>query len=428
MPDHVARRTEAARVAERQARLAAPRWSPIEALADDGARRALALGDADPALDRLARLATRLLGVPVALVSLVGPEGQVFPGQAGLDPGSPFERGTPLTHSFCKTVVATRGPVTTEDARRDERFSANPAVPDLDVVAYAGWPLLTSGGDALGAMCAIDVGPRSWSADDLAVLEDLAGAAVDELEGRAARQIAEEALRRDHHIAETLQQSLLPETLPTAEGVELAGRYRPSEHLIGGDWYDAFRLPGHRIGVAIGDVVGHGIEAAAAAVRLRNALRGAVLEDDHPGRVVGRLNELAHATPDAAYSSVAFGVLDVAGRTWAWSRAGHPPLIVRDATATEVDTGPRSPLLAIPEAGSAYPVATRRLERGTTLVLHTDGLVERRDRPYDDGLERLRALVEAGPEDPAALTDGLVDGMLEEPARDDVAVLAVRLR
>ena len=195
-------------------------------------RRTLGLNtvDGDPALDRLARLAARLLGVPVALVSLVDVDEQVFPGQSGL----PDTRSTPLSHSFCKTVVATREVVTTVDAREDPRFASNPAIPDLGVIAYAGWPLLTASGEALGALCAIDMQPREWSAEDVETLHDLADAAVAELEGRAARILAEQALAREAHTAATLQHAVLPGALPVMDGMQIAARYAPAENLIGG--------------------------------------------------------------------------------------------------------------------------------------------------------------------------------------------------
>ncbi|MDA0185666.1 SpoIIE family protein phosphatase [Solirubrobacter phytolaccae] len=407
-------------------------WSALELVGSTVGRVRRTLGlDAttgDPALDRLARLAARLLGVPVALVSLVDVDAQSFPGQSGLDPESPFARGTPLSHSFCKTVVATRAAVATEDARLDARFAGNLAIRDLGAIAYAGWPLVTAGGEALGALCAIDTKPRTWSADDLDTLHDLADAAVAELEGRAARILAEEALAREHHVAATLQLSLLPGALPEMPGVQIAARYAPAEHLIGGDWYDAFRLPGGRLGVAIGDVVGHGIEAAATAAQLRNALRGAALEDLHPGRVMGRLNDLAHAAPLAAFSSAVYGVFDVRARTWTWARAGHLAMLVRTPTVTAFELGPEGILLAGDPVGTEYATTVQVVEPGTTLVLYTDGLVERRDAVATERTEQLRWLVEHGPDDPEHLCQTLVERMVKPGATDDVAVVALSVK
>jgi serine phosphatase RsbU (regulator of sigma subunit) len=401
-------------------------WSALEIVGSTvgRVRRTLGMDTAagDPALDRLARLASRLLGVPVALVSLVDVDEQVFPGRSGIE-----LRSTPLSHSFCKTVVAERSVVTTADAREDPRFAANPAIQDLGVIAYAGWPLMTASGEALGALCAIDTMPHEWSAEDIATLHDLADAAVAELDGRAARILAEEALTREHHTAATLQHALLPDSLPSLPGVRIAARYAPAVNLIGGDWYDAFRLPGARLGLAIGDVVGHGIDAAATTVQLRNALRGAALEDPDPGYVMGRLSDLAHVVPVAEFSSAAYGVLDVEARTWTWARAGHLAMLVRDASATRFEAGPFGILLAGDPVGTRYATATHVLEPGTTLVLYTDGLVERREARADERVEQLRWLVEHGPEDPEHLCQTLVERMVQPGAADDVAVVAVTI-
>jgi sigma-B regulation protein RsbU (phosphoserine phosphatase) len=399
-------------------------WSALEAAGSTVGRirRTLELDHAGvPALDRLARIASRLLDVPVALVSLVDVDEQVLLGQTGL---APEIRSTPLSHSFCKTVVAERSVVTTPDARRDPRFATNLAIRDLGVIAYAGWPLTTSSGEALGAMCAIDTQPREWSPEDVQTLQELADAAVAALEGRAARIVAEQALARERHTATTLQQALLPDALPTVPGVRIAARYSPAENLIGGDWYDVFRLPGDRVGIAIGDVVGHGIDAAAIAVRLRNTLRGAALEDPHPGRVVGSLNDLVHTAPAAEWSSAAYGVLDTRARTWTWARAGHPAMLVRAAT-TAYEAGPEGILLAGEPVGTEYATTTHTLAPGTTLVLYTDGLVERRGTHQDERTEQLRWLVEHGPEDPEALCQALVERMVRPGASDDVAVIAL---
>ncbi len=142
-------------------------------------------GVADPVLDRVARLTTRLLGVPVALVSLVGDDAQHFPGLAGLGGWAGAARVTPLSHSFCQHVVATDAPLLVPDAAQDPLVRDNLARGDLGVVAYAGVPLRTAEGETLGALCAIDGSPVAWSPTQVATLEDLAAAAMAEIELRA---------------------------------------------------------------------------------------------------------------------------------------------------------------------------------------------------------------------------------------------------
>jgi diguanylate cyclase (GGDEF)-like protein/PAS domain S-box-containing protein len=159
---------------------------PVTQLLDDPVRlRALqqtGLMDAGPqeSLDRLTRLASRLLAVPIALVSLVDGERQYFAsevGMAGL-------RETPLSHSFCQHVVVTESSLVIPDARLDPELRENLAVAELGVIAYAGVPLLTSAGDALGSFCVIENSPRDWSEDDLELLRDLARSVISEIELR----------------------------------------------------------------------------------------------------------------------------------------------------------------------------------------------------------------------------------------------------
>jgi serine phosphatase RsbU (regulator of sigma subunit) len=393
----------------------------LAALAELGLDRA----EADAAFDRLARLATRLIGTPIALVSFVGESRQVFPGSAGLE--GPYERSSPLTHSFCRHVVATREPLVIRDARQDPRVAGNPAIADLGVIAYAGWPLVSPGGEALGSLCAIDTAPREWTDDDLDVLRDLADIALAAVEVRAAVRVAVRALEREHEVSRTLQASLLPEELPTCPGVVLGARYVPAENLIGGDWYDVFRLPGGRIGFAMGDVVGHGIESAATAGRLRTALRGFALEDEAPGHVLGCLADLAHARPAAAWTSVIYGILDVRRRALHWTRAGHPPPVLRTGAGVELLPGPDGPLLTILPRGCRYPEAVTPLERGATLLLYSDGLVERRGADTDVRVAELRRVLADAPEDPDALCGYVLDAMGAAPGEDDVALLALRV-
>ena len=215
----------------------------------------------DEAFERFVRLVRRQLGVPTALVSLVGPEEQVFPGAAGLPEPWQSSRRTPLTHSFCQHVVTSARPLVIEDARREPLVAGNLAVSELDVVAYAGMPLLDVEGRTIGSLCAIDSHPRRWTDDDLAVLVDLASACSSELQLRAMRERAARAaevaavewhrtrqlLEERTSVAATLQRAMLTR-LPRPATLEVAARYLPAHALdqVGGDWYDAFSAGGRR--------------------------------------------------------------------------------------------------------------------------------------------------------------------------------------
>jgi PAS domain S-box-containing protein len=159
-------------------------------LSDPARRAALArtgLLDSPPesAFDRLTRLATRVLGVPVSLVSLVDADRQFFKSAVGLAEPWASLRQTPLSHSFCQHLVGTGEPLVIPDARQDPRVSENLAIPDLGVAAYCGIPLRTRDGQVLGSFCAIDTAPRQWTPADMEVLADLAAAAMTEVELRA---------------------------------------------------------------------------------------------------------------------------------------------------------------------------------------------------------------------------------------------------
>lgn len=155
---------------------------------------------ADPGMDRFARLVTRLLRVPVSLVSLLESDRQVFPGMVGLAEPWAGQRATPLSHSFCQHVVIDGRPLILRDTREHPRTCASLAIPDLQVIAYAGMPLTDADGHVLGSLCAIDHEPREWSAEELQDLEDLTTACSVEMQLR----IATERIRQDRDHAEVL--------------------------------------------------------------------------------------------------------------------------------------------------------------------------------------------------------------------------------
>ena len=168
----------------------------------------------DESFDRYARIVRHALDVPVALVSLVERDRQVFVGAVGLEPEYQESRQTPLTHSFCQWVVHDQAPVVTSDARLDERLRDNLAIPDLGVVAYAGHPLRDHTGRIIGSLCAIDTEPREWDEAALQILGDLAAACSTEIAQRSMRTLATrtaqeaESLSRRSAVLLALSQSL----------------------------------------------------------------------------------------------------------------------------------------------------------------------------------------------------------------------------
>jgi GAF domain-containing protein len=186
-----AARTTLGTIAE-QAQASSPRANgkdPVaQAIADAGRlaalhRTGLMDSERDERFDALARIAARVLDAPIALVSLVDKDRQFWKSCIGVvkEPWA-SERGTPLSHSFCKHAVAARRPLIVDDARQDPTLRDNPAIRDLDVVAYAGIPLIGGDGNALGTLCVIDDKPRHWRAEDTALLQDIANAVIAQIE------------------------------------------------------------------------------------------------------------------------------------------------------------------------------------------------------------------------------------------------------
>ena len=232
-------------------------------------------------------------------------------------------------------------------------------------------------------------------------------------------------------LVETLQRSLLPDRLPHHPRLELAARYLPSglAPQIGGDWYDALELDRDRTAVMIGDVVGHGVRAATTMSELRNALRAFAVEGHGPGAALHQLDRVVHATfGPGMIATVLFLIIDASKGMVTISRAGHPPPALRTASGEIrfLETGGTLPL-GIDDRVSAdeaeYP-----LHPGDTLLLFTDGLVERRRESINTGFDRLRDAFRHAPTDVEALCDHVLERTVTEQAsHDDIAVLAVRV-
>lgn len=232
-------------------------------------------------------------------------------------------------------------------------------------------------------------------------------------------------------LVETLQRSLLPERLPRHPHVELAARYLPSglAPQVGGDWYDALELDSDRTAVMIGDVVGHGVRAATTMSELRNALRAFAVDGHSPGEALHKLDRVVHVTlGPGMVATVLMVVIDVAGGTVTVAAAGHPPPALRDADGNvrmlESDSAP--PLGVdnrISPKEAQYPI-----RQGDTLLLFTDGLVERRREPINVGYRRLRDAFATAPADVEAICDHVLERTISEHASDDdVAMLVVQL-
>jgi PAS domain S-box-containing protein len=258
---------------------------------------------------------------------------------------------------------------------------------------------------------------HQYTTDDLQLASELgrrAGLALDH-----ARLFA-----REHATAETLQRALLPTALPELPGHELAVRYLPSnEHdHAGGDWYDAFRLPCGRFGIAIGDVGGRGMQAAATMGQIRNALRAYALKGAGPAAVVDDLHALVAASAGAiAFVTLVYVVIDPATGTGELASAGHLPALIAGKGYLEA---PRCPPLGFSDA-PACRLGRFTLAPGDTLWLYTDGLIESRERTLDAGLDALERAAASARGSLAEIADQLLAEL--PPSRDDdIALLGLR--
>jgi len=259
----------------------------------------------------------------------------------------------------------------------------------------------------------------------------LIGTALSQALSRARQRDAERRTSQlERALSESLQRSLLTPP-PKADGLDLAVRYRSAleQVQVGGDWYDAFVLPDGRLTVAVGDVTGHDLDAAAAMGQLRNLLRGISHTLRHfPSRVLAGLDDTVYGLGVGTFATVVLADVEREGplgrRQVRWSNAGHPPpaLIAPDGTVTLLSTRPELLIGVRPNAPRTDHTIV--LEPGSSLVLYTDGLVERRGQSLDEGLAELAAAL-VGQQGSSA--DELCDHLLGAfgPTSEDDVVLAV---
>nr|WP_308288171.1 SpoIIE family protein phosphatase [Streptomyces corallincola] len=232
-----------------------------------------------------------------------------------------------------------------------------------------------------------------------------------------------------NRLALQLQHAIMPPDRTPLEvsGLRLAVRYRPAEtgHLVGGDWYDAVRLPSGQVLLCVGDVAGHGIEAATSMVVLRNALRGLAVTGAGPAQLLSWLNIVAHHLTGAVTATAVCGLYDAERRTLRWARAGHlPPVLVRDAEAGALPTLKGILLGAVPDA--VYEETELQLAAGDTLLMYTDGLIERRDRSVEESLSQLLTTAHPAPRSLDQHLDRLLTYSRSD-TDDDTCIVGIRV-
>jgi phosphoserine phosphatase RsbU/P len=348
-----------------------------------------------------------------ALLLLDSPSGQlVATAAAGLEEEVRQGVRIPVGQGFAGRVAATASPVVLDHV--DHTTVLNPILMEKGVRSLLGVPLIADG-SVIGVL---HVGtPRRFTSDDASLLQLAADRAA--LAVRSLRTVD------DRIAAEALQRSLLPSALPTVPGVQIAARYVPGSGVVGGDWYDVFVLPAGELGVVIGDVAGSGLPAAVVMGRMRSALRAYALETTDPAEVLGRLDRKMQHFEPGALATVLYMVFDPALDQAHLASAGHlaPIVAVPGQEGSLVDMA--GGLMIGVDARARRRMTTVKIEHGAVLCMYTDGLVERRDYPLDEGLARLcRAVAAEAPERVCASVMSALVG--SEPARDDIALVTLQ--
>jgi sigma-B regulation protein RsbU (phosphoserine phosphatase) len=320
----------------------------------------------------------------------------------------------PIGRGFAGRIAAEQQPVIIDQV--DHTKVLNPILLEKGICALMGVPLVT-GGEVIGVLHVGSLTSRDFTSEDLELLQlaaDRAAAAVQSLTTQA-----------DRIAATALQRSLVPSALPAVRGAELGARYIPGSGVVGGDWYDVFTLPSGQLCMVMGDVAGSGLPAAVVMGRMRSALRAYAIETPDPAEALARLDrKIQHFEPEAL-ATVLYAVIDPAFGQARISSAGHYPPVVaspgRPAELAEIT----SDLMIGAAPDAQRRVTTLQIPPGALLCFYTDGLIEQRGRPINDGLAKLCKAVTAGPPDAVcASVMGVMIG--REPARDDVALLVFR--
>jgi sigma-B regulation protein RsbU (phosphoserine phosphatase) len=380
----------------------------------DGALREL---DLEKLFEVLLRRVHDLFAIDTATVLLVDASGRRLVARAAIGLEEEVFQGVriPVGTGFAGRVAHHREPVRLDHV--DRSTVVNPLLWERGLKSLVGVPMVAQG-DLIGVLHVGSTTARRFTDEEVDLLR-LVG-------DRLATAAHAHRSRSERAAAAVLQDSLLPGSLPATASWEFAARYVPgTDSGVGGDWYDVFHLPGDRIGLVIGDVVGNGLPAAIVMGRLRSALRAYALEFTDPAEVLGKLDRKASHFENHTMATIVYAVVDTATHGMTVALAGHlPPVLAVPGRAAEFVDAPVGPPVGYNLAVTGRRSASVDVPPGALVALYTDGLVERRDSDLDSGLEVLRGSVLPAPAE-IACTRIMAALVGDRPATDDIALLTV---
>ncbi|MFI6506341.1 PP2C family protein-serine/threonine phosphatase [Streptosporangium sp. NPDC050855] len=399
----------------------------------------------EPSFDDLALLAARVTGTRRAFVTLVDDRRSFWKSAIGMGELSMSERQSPVADSPCHILIATNEPLLAGDVAADPRLDCLAAVKRLEIGAWAGYPIHGPDGEVLGGLCVVDETPRTWTDIDAQTLATLARAVSGEIMlrdalARSERHVAElqAAGRVSEELARTLQESLLPPMMPEVSGLEAAATYIPAAGGVNvtGDFYDLFMASGPRWCAILGDVCGHGVEAAQITALARYTMRADAPRHVSPSKVLEQLNRalLAQRVKDGRFLTAVCAIFrpEGDGFTGMLSTAGHPSALLRRGDGTVEALRTRGVVLGVLEETGLENVRFD-LRPGDTLLLYSDGVTEAHPPGQQDlfGDERLIALLASCADLDAHETVRRIGDAALEYSRghmtDDMAILALRV-
>lgn len=400
--------------------------------------------------DDLAHLAASVTGAPMAFVTVVDDRRSYWKSVIGLGELGIAERQNAAEASFCHLVVAADGPLIVTDAATDARVNDISSVTRMGIGAWAGYPIHAPGGQVLGTICAVDTAPRAWNDQEVRTLATLARAITGEIALRqAVRQMSVQmddlraTSRQSQALARSLQDSLLPPVLTIPPGLEAAAAYLPAGHgaLVLGDFYDLFPVGPSSWCAVLGDVAGHGVEAAKVTALARYTVRADASRHFSPAQVLAQLNTalIAQHVIDQQFLTAVCVIFrdqksaEGAGVTGVLSTAGHPSPLIRRADGQVEEIRSKGAILGVfPDADLGSARFT--LNPGDALLLYSDGVTEA--HPPQDGAamfgeQRLADLLAACHGlDAAQAVEHISHTVLDfccHDSADDIALLVLRV-